>query len=350
MEAQIRRELRAAIAAARPGRGERRPPSAQRRATAGRRPDADDPLLLAILTAFPDRVARRRRGDELLLAGGGSARLSPTSVVRHADLLVAVDIEERSDQDQPLVRLASAVKPEWLFDLFPDRITESRGVEWNRELERVETIDRLLFDGIAIEESSGGAPDPEAAARLLAEKSWAEGLARFADEAEIQAFRRRLDFAARHAHLPRLEDADIRLALEQLCTGLRSFKELAAAAGNGGLLARVKAALRPEDRRLLDAVAPERLALPGGRRVRVHYEPGKPPWAASRLQDFFGLRESPRVGGGAVPVVIHLLAPNQRPVQTTTDLGGFWERLYPKLRTELSRKYPKHAWPLKPPG
>lgn len=342
VEAQIRRELRAALAAARPGRGERR------RAAAGGRTDGDDPLLLAILTAFPDRVARRRRGEELLLAGGGSARLSPASVVRGADLLVAIDIEERSDQDQPLVRLASAVKQEWLFDLFPDRIAESRAVEWNRELERVEMIDRLLFEGIAIDESRSSAPDSEAATRLLAEKAWAEGLARFADEAEILAFKHRLDFAGRYARLPRLEEADIRQALERLCAGLRSFKELTEAAGNGGLLTNVKAILRPEDQRLLDKVAPERLTLPGGRRLRVHYEPGKPPWAASRLQDFFGMKESPRVGGGAVPVVLHLLAPNQRPVQTTTDLGGFWERLYPKLRSELSRRYPKHAWPRTP--
>ena len=82
--------------------------------------------------------------------------------------------------------------------------------------------------------------------------------------------------------------------------------------------------------------------------ARVHYEPGKPPWVASRLQDFFGIRESPRVGRDRVPLVIHLLAPNQRPVQTTTDLAGFWQRLYPQLRRELGRRYPKHAWPENP--
>ena len=102
------------------------------------------------------------------------------------------------------------------------------------------------------------------------------------------------------------------------------------------------------DNGLLSRLAPTRIRLPGGRQTKVHYEPGKPPWIASRLQDFFGMRETPRVGDGKVPVVVQLLAPNNRPVQTTTDLAGFWERLYPQLRKELGRRYPKHKWPEDP--
>jgi ATP-dependent helicase HrpB len=94
----------------------------------------------------------------------------------------------------------------------------------------------------------------------------------------------------------------------------------------------------------MDELAPERIRLPGGRQVRVHYEPDQPPWIASRLQDFFGMTTTPTVGRG-VPVVVRLLAPNNRPVQMTTDLAGFWTRLYPQLRKELSRRYPKHQWP-----
>src|SRR5205085_1473391 len=103
-----------------------------------------------------------------------------------------------------------------------------------------------------------------------------------------------------------------------------------------------------QSRRLLDELAPAAVRLPRGRQVRVHYEPGQPPWIASRLQDFFGMRESPSVGRGASPLVIRLLAPNQRPVQMTTDLAGFWQRLYPQVRRELARRYPKHAWPEDP--
>jgi ATP-dependent helicase HrpB len=100
--------------------------------------------------------------------------------------------------------------------------------------------------------------------------------------------------------------------------------------------------------RRLEQIAPARIRLPSGRQTQVHYEPGKPPWIASRLQDFFGMRETPRIGPEQTPVVVHLLAPNQRAVQTTSDLAGFWERLYPQVRRELMRRYPRHSWPERP--
>jgi ATP-dependent helicase HrpB len=100
-------------------------------------------------------------------------------------------------------------------------------------------------------------------------------------------------------------------------------------------------------RRLRESALPI-IRLQKGRQTKVHYEHGKPPWIASRLQDFFGMRNTPRIGPRNTPVVVHLLAPNQRAVQTTTDLAGFWERLYPELRRELMRRYPKHSWPERP--
>ncbi|MBI3725808.1 hypothetical protein HY251_17920, partial [bacterium] len=103
-----------------------------------------------------------------------------------------------------------------------------------------------------------------------------------------------------------------------------------------------------EKRRSLERLAPTEVVLPGGGRARVHYARGQPPWIESRIQDFFGQRESPRIGGGAVPLVVRLLSPAKRPVQITTDLAGFWEKHYPGVRRELSRRYPKHEWPIDP--
>src|SRR4029077_5370131 len=112
-----------------------------------------------------------------------------------------------------------------------------------------------------------------------------------------------------------------------------------------GLLRALEHAMPAPARRLLEELAPASVRLPrGGQQVKVHYEPNQPPWIASRLQDFFGMRETPKVGRGTSPLFIRLLAPNQRPVQMTTDLAGFWDRLYPQVRRELSRRYPKHAW------
>jgi ATP-dependent helicase HrpB len=277
------------------------------------------------------------------LSNGSAAQLAGDWSA--SDLLVAVDIEDRRESNAPLVRLASAVQPEWLLDLYPDRVAEKNEVVWNRTAERVEAISALTYDKVVIEESRGGAPDPAVAGRMLAEKAVEAGLHRFADREAVDAFLARVAFAAEHCpDIQRLGQSDVEETLAELSQGLRSFADLKAAAGDGGLMTALRA--RVPDR-LLNEFAPERISL-RGRQVRVNYVPGQPPWIASRLQDFFGMTETPRVGRGRVAVVVHLLAPNQRPVQTTTDLSGFWERLYPQVRRELCRRYPRHAWPEKP--
>ncbi len=274
--------------------------------------------------------------------------LSPSSVVRGSDWMVAVDIEERRERGLPLVRLASAIEPEWLLDLFPGEVSERNAVEWNRNAERVDAVSALVFGSLVIEERRNAQPEPATAAELLAGKALEAGVGRFADAEEVDAFLARVAFASEHTGIPALGDEDVKAAFESLCDGLRSFTELEQVA-HGGLLRALERRLPPDARRLLREAAPERIRLPGGRQVPVRYARGRPPWIASRLQDFFGLRETPRVAGGKVPLVVHLLAPNHRPVQMTTDLAGFWERLYPQVRRELSRKYPRHSWPEKPP-
>jgi ATP-dependent helicase HrpB len=303
----------------------------------------EDALLISVLAAFPDRVARRRQGAELQLAAGGPAQLAPASTVTAEEFLIAVEAEDRRDQKAPLVRIASGIQPAWLLDLFPERVRETSRVEWNRTAERVESVSALWFDQIVIEESRGVA-DPEEAAALLASKAMEAGIARFDEIEAVEAFLTRARFAAQHGPVP-LPDPES--ALRTLAIGLKSFKELESTA-RGALVRTMEHQLPPGARRLLDEIAPERIKLPRGRSVVVHYEDGQPPWIASRLQDFFGMRTTPAVARGAVPVVVHLLAPNQRPVQMTSDLAGFWQRLYPQVRRELSRRYPRHAWPEDP--
>jgi ATP-dependent helicase HrpB len=309
---------------------------------------ADDALLMAILTAFPDRVARRRNAEELLLASGGAAVLSPASVVRKHDLMVAVDIEERKEHGLPLVRLASGIEADWLLDLFPERLTERTRVEWNRASERVESASAVMFDELVIEESRSGSANVEQASALLAQKAVEAGVEKFFDREEVDAFLARLAFVSQHSDLPAPTGGEIDDALRSLSTGLRSFAELRQAGNRGGFLRELQSRLPSDARGTVDRMAPERIRLPNGRTTRVNYAASQPPWIASRLQDFFGSRETPRVAQGKVPVVVHLLAPNRRPVQMTTDLAGFWDRLYPQIRKELSRLYPKHAWPEKP--
>jgi ATP-dependent helicase HrpB len=296
---------------------------------------SDEAVAMAVLTAYPDRVARRRSDRDVQLANGKPAVLAADF---KADLLVAVEVEERREAGPPLVRAACAIEPVWLLDLFPERIREEEQIVWNRTAERVEATRLLLYDAITIDETPGAMPDPARASEMLAGKAVEAGLHRWSDIDALEQFRNRVAFAT-----DPVTDDDIRSALQAMCEGRRSFAELESA---GDLLHFVRAGLGGK-LRSVDDLAPERIPLKG-RQVKVHYEAGQPPWIESRLQDFFGMKETPRIGRGQVPVVVRLLAPNGRPVQVTSDLKGFWERLYPQVRRELSRRYPKHPWPETP--
>ncbi|HYQ82099.1 MAG TPA: ATP-dependent helicase HrpB, partial [Anaeromyxobacteraceae bacterium] len=292
-----------------------RPPSARGPADStrprpgeGRPASSEEALLMATLAAYPDRVARRREpgGPEVLLAGGGSARLGEESVVREAPLLVAIDAEERrGDRRAPgapaagrggqvVVRLASAVTPEMLLDLFPDSLRLEDEVRWNAQAERAEAVSRLRYQDLTLEETPG-APDPERAAALLFEAALKAGARAFAEEGALDRLRNRLAFAARalpEAGLVPPGEEDLAAALRQLCAGRRSFAELREA----GLVEALLSRLGGRQRALLDRAAPERVTLPGGRAVRVHYQAGgEPPWIESRLQDFFGMAAGPRL-------------------------------------------------------
>ncbi len=249
------------------------------------------------------------------------------------------------------MRLASKVEPDWLLDLFPEALAEKTEARWNAQGERVELLRRLTYDQLVIDEWRAPRVEGEEVTRALAEAALNVGPHAFADLEEVERFVARVEFVARtfpEAGLPPLDDEDVRQALAELCEGRRSFAELRDAARGGGLVEALRRRLSPAQSRLLAQMAPERVPLARGRQARVRYERGQAPSVASRLQDFFGMREGPRVAAGRVALVLQLLAPSQRPVQVTTDLAGFWSRHYPSVRRELGRRYPRHAWPEDP--
>lgn len=294
----------------------------------------DDALLQAVLVGFPDRVARLRAEGQLLLASGGSAEMAGPPPPY--PFMVVVDAEDRKERPLPLARTVARIEPEWLLDLFPERVREENRIAWNREAERVEATSVLLYGELALESSRDDRPDAAAMDALLAQKASEAGLGRFVDLEALQNLEARIAFAG-------LLAPDLDATLRKLCTGLRSFAELRAAAAD--FLPLLEGEVNSGRLREL---SPPILTLKGGRAVKVHYELGKPPWIASRLQDFFGMRVTPRLGPEQTCVVVHLLAPNGRAVQVTSDLPGFWSRLYPEVRRELMRRYPRHAWPERP--
>ncbi len=304
-------------------------------------------LLQAVLTAFPDRVAKRRKAKspEVLLSGGGSATLDPASVVQEDEWMVAVDAEER--KGGVVIKLASRIEPEWLLERFAEDIKETDVVAWNASSERVERLARMTYGALVLDEVRQPAPPSEAVSLELAKAALSAGIERFVDAEAWSRWKERIVFlkaAFPESTLPSLDAEGVKTVLAQACEGCRSFSELRELS----LLDMLQAQLPADQAKMLTQHAPERLTLPHGRSLTIHYEPGKPPWVESRLQDFFGLSKGPSLGGGRVPLVMHLLAPNQRAVQVTTDLAGFWERHYPTIRKELMRKYPRHSWPEDP--
>ncbi|RMG21115.1 MAG: ATP-dependent helicase HrpB [Deltaproteobacteria bacterium] len=313
--------------------------------------DRDEGLALALLTAFPDRVAKRRapRSERFLLTGGGEVTLARESVVKGQPFIVALDAETRGSGagSRTRVTLARAIEPEWLLDLFPDAVEEAIEVEWNAKAQRVEVFSRLRYGRIVLAESRERAADHPEAARRLAREALRAGLHVAADPKAIEALKERLALARRldpEAGFPTLDEARIEEAVSRLCTGCSSFAEL----GRLDLEAALRSLLTPEQARRLEALAPTHIALPGRRRVPVAYPPAAPPYVRAFIQDFFGLRETPCIGGGRVPLQLQLCAPNRRPVQVTQDLAGFWARHYPEIRRQLKRRYPKHRWPEDP--
>lgn len=324
---------------------------------------AETALRIAALAAFPDRVCKRRArgGTELTLSSGAPARLSDQSCVREADLLVALEAEERRDapgagrgasgRGGTMVRLASAIQPEWLLDLFAGDLRETSEPAWEPARGRIEVISRISFGSLVLEEGRRpprleDAAEAEAAARLLLSQL-RSGSTRALDpaiQAAVDEVRERASLVARHcpeAGLRALEEADLEAALLETARGKSTLAEVRGADLPAALVQR----LGPDAAGRLLRLAPEHVQLASGRRLRVEYVPGQPPSVRSRLQDFFGSARGPTICAGRVPLVLHLLAPNGRAQQVTTDLEGFWTRHYPAARKELMRKYPRHPWP-----
>jgi ATP-dependent helicase HrpB len=306
-------------------------------------------LRRAILFAFSDRVARRKSGsrNDLILASGTSARLSEESVVRTDQFLLALDIEERSVEGRrsgPTIRWSSSIEPDWLLTDFAERVTASDEFTYAQERGRVECVSRLMFGSVALEESRMPSKPCREAAEVLYNAVRDQRTTLLGKTSATETLRCRIELLRAHAcpvGLITAEELSDEALLHEACESATRFDELCAVDFEQLLLSRLK----PAHAQLLRQECPTDIALASGRRLTVHYEPGRPPWIASRLQDFFGMTRGPSVAQGRVPLTIELLAPNQRAVQVTSDLAGFWERHYAEVRKELRRRYPRHAWP-----
>ena len=168
-----------------------------------------------------------------------------------------------------------------------------------------------------------------------------------ADDPEVASFVQRvrcLNLWMPDLQMPPLDETHLRDFLPALCRGRRSLAEVRGAAW----LQHLKSLFSYQQLQSVDHAAPERIEVPSGSRIGVQYEVGRPPILAVRIQEVFGLRETPRVARGRIPVLMHLLAPNMRVAQVTDDLASFWANTYALVRKDLRARYPKHSWPEDP--
>ncbi|MBI1949128.1 MAG: ATP-dependent helicase HrpB [Deltaproteobacteria bacterium] len=302
----------------------------------------------ALVAAYPDRVCKRRRAGEpeAAMVGGRGVRLSKESGVKDAELFLALALEG-GDRTAARVRVAEAIALEDVRATLPHLVTTADEAVFDEGRGALAGVRRTRVADLIVEEKSGLPVAPEAAAAALAEAFVADFARRFRPDDETARTLARLRFAALalpEVQWPPVDEAGLKALVPDLCVGKRTLDAVAAADWKGALLGRLSWA----DRKLLDHEVPPRLEVPTGNHLTVDYQPaleGGAPVLAVRLQELFGLTETPKVAKGRVAVVLHLLSPGYKPVQVTSDLASFWRVGYPEVRGELRARYPKHSWP-----
>ena len=300
-----------------------------------------------LLHAFPDRLARQDESNPLryTLANGRGARLHEQTALMGEPWLVVLDL--RHETRDSLILSAAPFDSRVLENDYPHQFQRVRHVRWNDERAAVEAFEERRFAAIVLERRSVPVQAEDAVPALLAAirsrgldvLPWSESAQRL--RMRMQSLREWMP----ELGLPDVSDVHMLDTLEHWLAPYLQGKRKLDALSPDDLSQALVAQFDYEQRKQLDAQVPDGLTVPSGQTRRLEYSPGEPPVLAVKLQELFGLADTPRVAGGRVPVTLHLLSPAGRPIQVTQDLKGFWERTYPEVKKELKGRYPKHPWP-----
>lgn len=325
------------------------------RTTTGERSNAKDQLdqvglLLAL--AYPDRIAQRQDGGEAryLMANGRGASFAGPDPLGTEDYLVIAELD--GGQQWARIDLAAPASGTALADLYEKDIVETEMVAWDDKTHSVRATRQRRLGSLVLSQQPLSKPDPLLIATALVQGVRQSGLAALAWTPELQQWRARVQLLRRadgsEARWPDLSDETLLDTIEQwlgpYLTGITTLDRVK----RMDLATPLHALLTWEQRQQLDRLAPTHLTVPSGSHVRLDYEASEMPVLAVRLQELFGCQDTPRVAGGKIPVMLHLLSPAKRPVQVTQDLAGFWRNTYHDVRKELRGRYPKHHWPNDP--
>ncbi len=302
-----------------------------------------------VLAGFSDQLARRLDRGTLRceLVHNRRGMLARESAIQQATLFVAAEISEigRGDGEvNTLLSLGTAIEEAWLKEIFPDDFREARTVTYDEQAKRVVTRRERCFRDLVLEAKASSDEAPlDAAAVLLSKEVLAGRLKLEAWDDTVEQWIVRVNRLAEW--FPELEvnpiaDADRATLVEQICYGELGYRDLK----DKPVMPVLRDWLTAEQLAVIDDYLPERLVMGNGRKARLTYAKEGPPVLSARIQELYGIEGKFAVGHGRVPVKFEILAPNQRPIQVTDDLSNFWREQYPKIKTELSRRYPRHEW------
>ncbi len=315
-------------------------------------PESSDPetaLARVLLRCFPDRLARRCDAGTLNceLQNRRRAILAQQSMVRDEALFVAGESREAAASGRPgselILSLASGIREEWLWEFFENDLSEEDAVFWDNAKQQVMRRRTLACRGLILEESVRNAPPSEEAAALLAEQLQSHSMALLGWDDSCESWINRIRFLRNHfpqLELPEYNEDECAEIRNAMCQGEYRYS----AVRTKPALPYLEALLTPEQQAKVRRLAPESLPLPRNRKLRITYVPGQPPKGRARIQELYDVSGPLTIADGKIPVLLDILAPNFRTVQITDDLPRFWEVHYPAIRSQLSRRYPKHEW------
>jgi len=301
-----------------------------------------------VLVGFSDHLARRLDAGTLRceLVHKRRGVLARESAIQKSPLLVAAEITEIESRGEvnTLLNLCTAVEEAWLKELFPEDFADAGGVVYDETMRRVVARKERRFRDLLLETKPTAEEPPAGEAAALLAREVVAGRIMLPEWSEaVEHWITRVNCLAKW--WPELEvnpitDADRLTLIEQICYGAYGARELK----DKPVMPILHDWLLAEQLAVLDQYLPERIEMANGRKARITYSKDGPPVMSARIQELYGVDSKFTLGHGRVPVKIEVLAPNQRPIQITDDLSNFWRDVYPKIKPELSRKYPRHEW------
>ncbi|PAD75119.1 ATP-dependent helicase HrpB [Paenibacillus campinasensis] len=305
-----------------------------------------EPELCGLLLSFayPDRIGKNRGDGSFLLANGRGARLAELQPLSRASYLVAAAIDDKGTDGH--IQLAAELDAAIIERHHPESILVHKEVRWDAGAGAVRARKSWKLDAIVLKETPDPNPAAEEIAAAVLDGMRSEGLGLLQwGKADLQ-YRERMAFM--HAHNPDWPDVSDEALLDRMEDWLLPFLDRVESRRDLQRLkpsAMLEQLLTWDQRRLLQSEAPTHIQVPSGSKIPVDYSDPQRPALAVRLQEMFGLSETPRIAGGKAALTIHLLSPAQRPVQVTSDLASFWAHGYFEVKKDLKGRYPKHYWP-----